>query len=142
MFDGLVTQKEGNFKRIEEYLLPRAIISQLFWYRPILINKCIHMPIVYIVIYLFIIHMYYCVIMSIIKHTVLKGQEFYYSFLRFLWASSLWRPPRRNRLSVLIDIRIQPLQSHQRRLPTASLWDRPWKEEGRKCPISAGQQKL
>lgn len=33
------------------------------------------MPIICIVIYLYIIHMYYCVIMSIIKHNVFKGQE-------------------------------------------------------------------
>lgn len=64
--------------------------------------------------------------MSIIKHSVLKGEEeiVHKSSIRVsspsLWVSSLWGPPRRNRLSVLIGIRAQPLQCQQRRLPAAS----------------------
>lgn len=70
--------------------------------------------------------MYYCAFMSIIKHNVLKGEEeiVHKNSIRVsppsLWVSSLWGPPRRNGLSVLIDIRAQPLQCQQRRLPTAS----------------------
>lgn len=84
------------------------------------------MPIICMVIYLYSLHMYYCAFMSIIKHNVLKGEEGIVrkSSIRVsppsLWVLSLWGPPRRNGLSVLIDIRAQPLQCQQRRLPTAS----------------------
>lgn len=96
------------------------------------IHKEIHPYTCHMYSYLFIhytcITVLYYYIHSALKEEKIVRKSSIVVCPRSLQVLSPWRPPRRNRLSVVIGIRTQPLLSQQRRLPAASLWDWPWKE--------------